>query len=154
MCPWLAMNGASMPQSWLTDHPAIRPPAVTKVPCASETIPPRPVTTTNDRNTMPRARPGARIPNASKLSARAHCHGSHWSVKPTKRKMKIAHGRIRRHRGSPARWSSGARSSATERASPPRLRPTTKSSTTVRMNGIADRRPARSLRNFGRIESP
>ena len=152
--PWLAMNGRSNPQSWFSAHPAMKPPAVTNVPWARLTIPPRPVTTTNERNTIASAMPGARIPRTSKSSARAQPHGSHCNVKATKTRIQIAHGSSRRHWGSPARWSKGGFSSATERASPPRLRPTKKSSTTVRMNGMAERRPESSLTNLGRMSSP
>ena len=36
----------------------MKPPAVTNVPWARLTMPPRPVTTTNDRNTIASAMPG------------------------------------------------------------------------------------------------
>src|SRR4029077_18666525 len=105
ICPWLATKGTSMPKSWFTAQPATNPPAVTNVPCARLTMPPRPVTTTNDRKTMASAIPGARMPNDSKSLACAQPHGNHWSVKATNRNTKTAHGSTRRHRGRPARWS-------------------------------------------------
>ena len=154
MCPWLATKGTSMPKSWFTAQPATNPPAVTKVPWARLTMPPSPVTTTNDRKTMASAIPGARMPSDSKSLACAQPHGNHWSVNATNRNTKTAHGSTRRHRGRPSRWSSMGFSSATERPSLPRLRPITNRRTTVRMNGIAARSPARSLRNPGRMVSP
>ena len=101
--PCVAMNGMLMPQSLLTAQPAMKPPAVTNDACARLTIPPRPVTTTNERNTMAKAMPGASTPNASNSSAWAQAQGNHWSVNATSRKMKIAHGRSRRQRGRPSR---------------------------------------------------
>ena len=43
------MTGMSMPQSQVSAHPAAKPPAVTNVAWARLTMPPMPVTTTNDR---------------------------------------------------------------------------------------------------------
>ncbi len=53
ICPCDAMPGMSMPQSRLSAQPAAKPPAVTNVACARLTIPPIPVTTTNDRKMIP-----------------------------------------------------------------------------------------------------
>ena len=49
ICPWVAMPGTSMPQSRLNAQPAANPPAVTNDAWARLTMPPMPVTTTNDR---------------------------------------------------------------------------------------------------------
>ena len=51
--PCAAMPGMSMPQSRLSAQPAAKPPAVTNVAWARLTIPPMPVTTTNERKMMP-----------------------------------------------------------------------------------------------------
>src|ERR671937_12019 len=51
ICPCGARIGTS-PQSRLSAQPAANPPAVTNVVCARLTIPPMPVTTTNDRKTI------------------------------------------------------------------------------------------------------
>ena len=49
-----AMSGMFTPQSWVSAHPAANPPTVTNEACANETMPPMPVTTTNDRKMIPR----------------------------------------------------------------------------------------------------
>ena len=49
----------SMPQFRLRAHPAANPPAVTKVAWARLTMPPMPVTMTNDRKMMAVASPWA-----------------------------------------------------------------------------------------------
>jgi hypothetical protein len=54
--PALAISGMSAPQSRLSAQPAPKPPAVTKVAWARLTMPPIPVTTTNDRKMISVAR--------------------------------------------------------------------------------------------------
>ena len=54
--PWSAMPGMSTPQSRLSAHPPANPPAVTNVAWARLTMPPMPVTTTNERKMMPMTR--------------------------------------------------------------------------------------------------
>ncbi len=117
-------------------------------------MPPSPVTTTNDRKTMASAIPGARMPDVSKSLACAQPHGNHWSVNATNRNTKTAHGSTRRHLRQAVAMVFHGLLVATERPSLPRLRPITNRRTTVRMNGIAARSPARSLRNPGRMVSP
>ena len=51
-----------MPQSKFTAHPAMNPPAMTNVACERLTIPPIPVTTTNDRKITAKTIPLAMIP--------------------------------------------------------------------------------------------
>ncbi len=58
-CPCDAINGMSTPQSRSSAQPAAKPPAVTNVAWRRLTIPPMPVTTTNERNTIPTASPEA-----------------------------------------------------------------------------------------------
>ncbi len=57
--PLVAMNGRSTPQSLVDAQPVANAAAVTKVAWARLTIPPRPVTTTNDKKMIPVARPWA-----------------------------------------------------------------------------------------------
>ena len=51
--PCVAMPGMSTPQSRLSAQPAANPPAVANDACMRLTIPPMPVTTTNDRKMIP-----------------------------------------------------------------------------------------------------
>ncbi len=54
--PCVAIPGMSTPQSRLSAQPAPNPPAVTNVACARLTMPPMPVTTTNDKKMIAAAR--------------------------------------------------------------------------------------------------
>ncbi len=71
ICPWCSTSGMSKlhfdqgggrcASEVCSAQPAMKPPAVTNVAWARLTMPPMPVTTTNERNTIASARPGARM---------------------------------------------------------------------------------------------
>ena len=107
MCPWLATKGTSMPKSWFTAQPATNPPAVTKVPWARLTMPPSPVTTTNDRKTMASAMPGredaqrlevAGLRPAPREPLERERHEQEHEDRPREQRAATA--------GRPSRWSS------------------------------------------------
>ena len=115
--------------------------AVTNVACPRLTMPPRPAMTTNDRNTIPRT-----MPLAMRLDQNSFANQSSYT---TNAPTAIAHGSMRRQAGSPARWSAGGDSSATDPAARVRSKPRKNRSTMVRMNGIDARKPEMSVRKPG-----
>ena len=104
-------------------------------------MPPSPVMTTNDRKTIPSTMPLAMRPDQNSFA--------NQSSYTTSALTAIAHGRMRRHGGSPARWSSGGDSSATEPAARVRSKPRKKRSTIVRRKGMDDEKPEMSVRKSG-----
>ena len=115
--------------------------AVTNVACPRLTMPPRPVITTNDRKTIP-----STMPLAMRLDQNSFANQSSYT---TSAPTAIVHGSMRRQTGSPARWSAGGDSSATDPAARVRSKPRKNRSTTVRMNGIDARKPEMSVRKPG-----
>ena len=75
---------------------------MTNVACERLTIPPRPVTTTNDRKMIAKTMPLAMMP-CSYASAWSAATLIHCNVNATSAKVAIAHGSRLRHAGSPAR---------------------------------------------------
>src|SRR5262245_19653344 len=74
-------GGWSAVDSW-SAQPAMKPPAVANVAWARLTMPPIPVTTTNDRKMMASERPGAMIPDRTQY--RSFGHGNTPSVYSTR----------------------------------------------------------------------
>ena len=124
-----------------TSQPATNPPLVTNIAWPRLTMPPMPVTTTNDRNTRPSANPRAARPR-QKGSATHSAHEA--NPMPA-----TSSGRRRSHGDRPAPGSAGGPVVATEPAVRPARSDRTNSRPSRTRNGTAARKPVMSASTSG-----